>query len=83
MRLSERMGSWSVRHRLPAVGGWVAFLQQVGAGLAAAVLIDATIVRRVLLASVMTPAGDANWYLPGVRGRRAGRTGLAPDPRRA
>ncbi|HEX3318713.1 MAG TPA: hypothetical protein VHR88_11875 [Solirubrobacteraceae bacterium] len=83
MRLSERMGSWSVRHRLPAVGGWVAFLQQVGAGLAAAVLIDATIVRGVLLPSVMTPAGDANWYLPGVRGRRAERTGLAPDPRRA
>jgi uncharacterized membrane protein YdfJ with MMPL/SSD domain len=39
-------------------------MQQMGIGLAAAVLIDATIIRGVLLPSVMTLLGDANWYLP-------------------
>ena len=57
-------------------------LKQVGVGLAAAVMIDATIVRGVLLPSVMTLAGDANWYLPGVRRRGAKRGALRPDPRR-
>ena len=32
--------------------------------LAAAVLIDATIVRAVLLPATMKLLGDANWYLP-------------------
>jgi RND superfamily putative drug exporter len=38
--------------------------KQVGIGLAVAVLIDATIVRGVLLPSVMKLLGDRNWYLP-------------------
>lgn len=58
-------------------------LGEVGVGLAVAVLIDVTIVRGVLLPSVMTLCGDANWYLPGVRRRRAERAALTPDPRRA
>jgi uncharacterized membrane protein YdfJ with MMPL/SSD domain len=33
-------------------------------GLAVAVLIDATIVRAVLLPATMKLLGDANWYLP-------------------
>jgi uncharacterized membrane protein YdfJ with MMPL/SSD domain len=33
-------------------------------GLAAAILIDATIVRAVLLPSAMKLLGDWNWYLP-------------------
>ena len=33
-------------------------------GLAAAILIDATIVRAVLLPATMTLLGDRNWYLP-------------------
>jgi uncharacterized membrane protein YdfJ with MMPL/SSD domain len=40
------------------------FLKQFGVGLAAAVLIDATIVRTVLLPATMKLLGDWNWYLP-------------------
>jgi uncharacterized membrane protein YdfJ with MMPL/SSD domain len=36
----------------------------MGIGLAAAILIDATIVRAVLLPATMTLLGDRNWYLP-------------------
>jgi RND superfamily putative drug exporter len=39
-------------------------IKQMGFGLAAAILIDATIVRAVLLPSVMKLLGDWNWYLP-------------------
>ena len=39
-------------------------LKQAGVGLATAVLIDATIVRAVLLPSTMKLLGDRNWYLP-------------------
>jgi uncharacterized membrane protein YdfJ with MMPL/SSD domain len=39
-------------------------LKQFGVGLAAAVLIDATIVRAVLLPATMRLLGDWNWYLP-------------------
>ncbi|HEX4679342.1 MAG TPA: MMPL family transporter [Gaiellaceae bacterium] len=39
-------------------------VKQMGFGLAAAILIDATIVRAVLLPSVMKLLGDWNWYLP-------------------
>ncbi len=38
--------------------------KQVGIGLAVAVLIDATVVRAVLLPSVMKLLGRRNWYLP-------------------
>ncbi|WP_248962943.1 MMPL family transporter [Sphaerisporangium perillae] len=37
---------------------------QMGVGLAAAILIDATIVRAVLLPATMKLLGDWNWYLP-------------------
>jgi uncharacterized membrane protein YdfJ with MMPL/SSD domain len=39
-------------------------LKQAGVGLATAVLLDATIVRAVLLPSTMTLLGERNWYLP-------------------
>jgi len=39
-------------------------MKQFGVGLAAAVLIDATLVRGVLLPSAMKLLGDWNWYLP-------------------
>ena len=38
--------------------------KQMGVGLAAAVLIDATLVRAVLLPATMKLLGDWNWYLP-------------------
>ncbi|MER0242319.1 MMPL family transporter [Streptomyces sp. HSW2009] len=39
-------------------------MKQMGVGLAVAVLIDATIIRGVLLPAVMVLLGDRNWYLP-------------------
>jgi putative drug exporter of the RND superfamily len=38
--------------------------KQLGIGLAVAVLIDATIIRGVLLPATMKLLGDWNWYLP-------------------
>jgi uncharacterized membrane protein YdfJ with MMPL/SSD domain len=38
--------------------------KELGLGLAAAVLIDATIIRGVLLPASMKLLGDRNWYLP-------------------
>jgi RND superfamily putative drug exporter len=38
--------------------------KQIGLGLAVAILIDATIIRAVLLPATMTLLGDRNWYLP-------------------
>ncbi|MCW2501082.1 MAG: family transporter [Frankiales bacterium] len=39
-------------------------MKQMGVGLAAAVLIDATIIRGVLLPASMKLLGESNWYLP-------------------
>ncbi|GAA1524606.1 MMPL family transporter [Streptomyces albidochromogenes] len=39
-------------------------MKQMGVGLATAVLIDATIIRGVLLPAVMALLDDRNWYLP-------------------
>jgi len=39
-------------------------IKQMGFGLAAAILVDSTVVRAVLLPSVMKLLGDWNWYLP-------------------
>ena len=38
--------------------------KQMGVGLAVAILIDATIVRGVLLPATMKLLGERNWYLP-------------------
>ena len=39
-------------------------MKQMGVGLAVAVLLDATVVRVVLLPSVMALLGERNWYFP-------------------
>jgi putative drug exporter of the RND superfamily len=44
--------------------GRLVFLQQTGFGLAVAVLIDATLVRSVLVPAAMRLLGKWNWYLP-------------------
>ncbi|MCH6165096.1 MMPL family transporter [Pseudonocardia alaniniphila] len=41
------------------------FLATVGVGLTLAVVIDATLVRGVLVPAMMRLVGDANWWLPG------------------
>jgi RND superfamily putative drug exporter len=60
--------------------GELVMFQQMGFGVAVALLIDATIVRSVLVPAAMTLLGKWNWYLPrwldwlpdvGVEGRAA------------
>ncbi|MFL5902575.1 MAG: MMPL family transporter [Solirubrobacteraceae bacterium] len=46
-----------------ATGQLVSF-QQMGFGVAVALLLDATIVRLVIIPAVMGMLGDRNWYLP-------------------
>ena len=40
------------------------FIKQIGLGLTTAVLVDATIVRMVLVPATMELLGDANWWMP-------------------
>jgi uncharacterized membrane protein YdfJ with MMPL/SSD domain len=49
-------------------------LKQMGVGLAVAVLLDATIVRGVLLPATMSLLGERNWWLP-KRGSRSSKAG--------
>jgi RND superfamily putative drug exporter len=44
--------------------GEISALQQIGFGLATAILIDATIVRSVLVPATMRLLGRSNWYFP-------------------
>ena len=46
------------------------FLKMIGVGLATAILVDATVVRMVLLPATMELLGDANWWLPAWLERR-------------
>jgi uncharacterized membrane protein YdfJ with MMPL/SSD domain len=59
--------------------GEIAF-KQLGVGLAVAVLIDATIVRVVLLPAAMKLLGDWNWYMPARPRLLAGRGPRAAPP---
>lgn len=52
-------------------------LEQIGLGLAVAVLVDATAVRMLLVPAVMTILGRANWWAPGVLRRLYERTALS------
>jgi RND superfamily putative drug exporter len=62
----------------------VVFLKLIGAGLATAILVDATIVRLVLVPSVMALLGERNWWLPGWLDRLLPRARLeAPEPAQA
>src|SRR5207237_9187478 len=45
------------------------FIKQIGLGLTTAVLVDATIVRMVLVPATMELLGNANWWIPGWLGR--------------
>jgi uncharacterized membrane protein YdfJ with MMPL/SSD domain len=72
--------------------GDLVMFQQMGFGVAVALLLDATIVRLVLVPAAMELLGNRNWYLPSwlrwlpdahVEGaKRAPRTGLEPAHRR-
>ena len=54
------------------IGDPLHVLKVFGLGLAAAILIDATLVRMVLVPSIMELLGDANWWMP------RGSTGSSP-----
>ncbi|GAB2859932.1 MMPL family transporter [Actinocorallia aurea] len=66
----------------------LAFIKELGLGAAVAVLIDATIVRAVLVPSLMAIMGGLNWWAPGplrrLHARRAAPIPLvvlSPDPK--
>ncbi len=67
-----------------ATGG-VVFLKELGVGTAVTILVDATLIRVVLLPVSMRLAGRANWWAPGPLRRLHRRIGLseAPAPARA
>ena len=44
--------------------GRLVMFQQMGFGLGVAILLDATLVRGILVPAVMSLLGDRNWYLP-------------------
>ena len=44
--------------------GELVMFQQMGFGVAVALLIDATLIRSVLVPAAMELLGDRNWYLP-------------------
>ncbi len=58
--------------------GRVAGLQELGAGLALGVLLDATVVRGLLMPSLMVLFGRWNWWLPASLGHLT--RGAAPPP---
>jgi uncharacterized membrane protein YdfJ with MMPL/SSD domain len=53
------VATFSVFAMLPLID-----MKEMGIGLAAAILIDATLIRAVLLPATMKLLGDRNWYLP-------------------
>ncbi len=60
-------------------------MKEMGVGLAVAILIDATIVRAILLPAAMKLLGERNWYLPRSLGwlPRVEHDAPAPEPSRA
>jgi uncharacterized membrane protein YdfJ with MMPL/SSD domain len=67
-----------------AIGAFVTsemiFIKQLGLGTALAVLIDATIVRALLVPSLMALLGDWNWWAPRPLARLHARIGLRESP---
>ena len=55
-------------------------IKLIGLGLAVAVLIDATLVRMVLVPATMELLGRANWWMPGWLGRRLPRLRVDGPP---
>ena len=54
----------------------VSFMKMFGIGLGIAVLMDATIVRALLVPALMRLAGDANWWAPAPLRRFHARFGI-------
>ncbi|MGV9860556.1 MMPL family transporter [Gordonia sp. NPDC003425] len=58
----------------------VSFMRMFGVGLTLAVLMDATLIRMLLVPSFMRLAGRANWWAPGPLRRLHDRFGLSEEP---
>ncbi|MFB4297129.1 MMPL family transporter [Actinomadura sp. NTSP31] len=54
----------------------VAFIKMTGVGMAIAILVDATVVRALLVPATMRLLGRANWWAPGPLARLYGRYGI-------
>jgi uncharacterized membrane protein YdfJ with MMPL/SSD domain len=57
----------------------IVFIKEVGVGIAVAVLIDATIIRALLVPSLMALLGELNWWAPGPLRRLHRRIGLSEE----
>jgi uncharacterized membrane protein YdfJ with MMPL/SSD domain len=67
------------------IGGFatsgIVFLKMIGVGMLVAVLLDATVVRALLVPATMRLLGRANWYAPGPLARWWERHGHHEEPR--
>jgi RND superfamily putative drug exporter len=61
------------------IGDPLHVLKVFGLGLAAAILIDATLVRMVLVPSIMELIGNANWWMPSWLDRVVPKLGIEVD----
>jgi RND superfamily putative drug exporter len=57
----------------------IVFIKEVGVGIAVAVLIDATIIRALLVPSLMALLGELNWWAPAPLRRLHKRIGLSEE----
>ncbi len=62
---------------MPSSTSEIIFIKEVGLGTAIAVLIDATIIRALLVPSLMELLGKWNWWAPQPLRRLHARFGLA------
>ena len=58
----------------------VVFIQMIGVGLVVAVVVDATLVRGLLVPATMRLLGDANWWAPAPLRRLHDRFGVREEP---
>jgi RND superfamily putative drug exporter len=65
----------------------ITFIKMTGVGMAIAILMDATVVRALLVPAAMRLMGRANWWAPGPLARIYGKFGIregdSPAPRRS
>jgi uncharacterized membrane protein YdfJ with MMPL/SSD domain len=57
----------------------IVFIKEVGVGIAVAVIIDATVIRALLVPALMALLGERNWWAPGPLRRLHNRIGLTED----
>jgi RND superfamily putative drug exporter len=58
----------------------ITFIKMVGVGMAVAILMDATIIRGLLVPAMMRLMGRANWWAPAPLARLYGRYGIRETP---